>query len=160
MQLYKQSFPVHEQRLPADQKAALLNQEYHFDLVYSQQQFIGLLLYWETESFIYVEHFCTAVELRGRGYGVQALQLLTNPHKPVILEIDPPIDDISIRRKAFYERAGYLANGFYHVHPPYRTQYRGHELVVMSSPRALSEALYNQFFEYLQNTVMYYAQKC
>lgn len=27
--------------------------------------------------------------------------------KTVILEIDPPNDEVSVRRKAFYERAGY-----------------------------------------------------
>lgn len=159
MQLYQQSFPVYEQRLLQDQKAVLAHAEYHFDLLYDQHEFIGLLMYWETDKFIYVEHFCTAVELRGRGYGIQALQLLAHPYKPVILEIDPPIDDISIRRKAFYERAGYRANGFYHVHPPYRADYTGHELVVMSSPHLLSEECYHEFFEHLQNTVMYYAQR-
>ena len=45
--------------------------------------------------------------MRGRGYGAQALSLLGERKKTVILEIDPPNDEVSARRKAFYERAGY-----------------------------------------------------
>lgn len=45
--------------------------------------------------------------MRGRGYGAQALSLLGERKKTVILEIDPPNDEVSVRRKAFYERAGY-----------------------------------------------------
>ena len=49
-------------------------------------------------------------EMRGRGCGAQALSLLGERKKTVILEIDPPNDEVSVRRKAFYERAGYRAN--------------------------------------------------
>ena len=28
----------------------------------------------------------------------------------MILEIDPPVDDISIRRRGFYERSGFVEN--------------------------------------------------
>ena len=50
--------------------------------------------------------------MRGRGYGAQALSLLGERKKTVIPEIDPPKDEVSVRRKAFYERAGYRANPF------------------------------------------------
>ena len=72
----------------------------------------------------------------------------------MILEIDPPADDISVRRKNFYERAGYRANGFEHVHPPYRRGFNGHRLVIMSSPAPLSEEEYKIFARYLSETVM------
>lgn len=46
-------------------------------------------------------------EMRGRGYGAQALSFSASAKKTVILGIDPPNDEVSVRRKAFYERAGY-----------------------------------------------------
>lgn len=74
--------------------------------------------------------------------------------KTVILEIDPPNDDVSVRRKAFYERAGYRANPFEHIHPPYHSEYKGHRLVVMTCPTAISENEYKNFNSYLENVVM------
>ena len=69
-------------------------------------------------------------------------------------EIDPPNDDVSVRRKAFYERAGYRANPFEHIHPPYHSEYKGHRLVVMTCPTAISENEYKNFNSYLENVVM------
>ena len=93
-------------------------------------------------------------EMRGRGYGAQTLSLLGERKKTVILEIDPPNDEVSVRRKAFYERAGYRANPFEHIHPPYRSEYKGHRLVVMIYPAAISENEYKNFNSYLKNVVM------
>lgn len=74
--------------------------------------------------------------------------------KTVIPEIDPPNDEVSVRRKAFYERAGYRANPFEHIHPPYHSEYKGHRLVVMTCPTAISENEYKNFNSYLENVVM------
>ena len=93
-------------------------------------------------------------EMRGRGCGAQALSLLGERKKTVILEIDPPNDEVSVRRKAFYERAGYRANPFEHIHPPYRSESKGHRLVVMTCPTTISENEYKNFNSYLENVVM------
>lgn len=37
----------------------------------------------------------------------QALALLAADGLPVILEIDPPLDAVSIRRRGFYQRCGF-----------------------------------------------------
>ena len=39
-------------------------------------------------------------------YGRTALDLLRTQGKTILLEIDPPIDALSIRRQGFYRRAG------------------------------------------------------
>ncbi len=152
--LYAASFPYHEQRGDEAQATALACADYRFELIYDGDAFVGLMLCWETESFIYVEHFCTAPEFRGRGIGAEALALLAQSGKKIILEIDPPIDEISRRRRNFYERAGFAENPFAHVHPPYHAGFSGHPLVVMSHPRALTEAEYLTFDGYLRNVVM------
>ena len=152
--LYAASFPYHEQREDGAQAAALACADYRFELIYDGDAFVGLMLCWETKSFIYVEHFCTAPEIRGRGIGAEALALLAQSGKKIILEIDPPVDEISRRRRNFYERAGFAGNPFAHVHPPYHAGFPGHPLVVMSYPRALTEAEYLTFDGYLRNVVM------
>lgn len=152
--LYGVSFPRHEQRKRPSQDAILANEEYRFTLVYDEEQFVGDILFWETENFIYVEHFCICEGLRGRKYGQRALELLAKRGNTVILEIDPPVDEISIRRKGFYERCGFTANPYPHVHPPYHADCHGHELVIMSSPGPITQREYGAFKDHLDSVVM------
>ena len=155
--LYGVSFPIHEQRLIESQRSIMTHPEYLFDLIYDDSgEWCGDMLYWETADFIYVEHFCILPERRGQRCGQRALELLGEKGKTVILEIDPPSDKTSVRRKGFYERCGYHANPFAHVHPPYRAGFdgHGHRLVIMSYPRELSQDEYDRFNEYLKNVVM------
>lgn len=107
--------------------------EYYFELIYDEGRFVGEMLSWENADFIYVEHFCMLPDVRGRGCGSRALELLRARGKTIILEIDPPVDDISRRRKGFYERNGFIANDYDYTHLPYHRGCKGHRLVIMSS---------------------------
>lgn len=106
MALYGISFPAHEQRETPSQTAILTHPDYHFTAILDGSTFVGDMLYWETPDFRYIEHFCILPALRGQRYGSRALSMLPND-RPVILEIDPPVDEIAIRRKGFYERCGF-----------------------------------------------------
>ncbi len=155
MTLYRDSFPFHEQREEASQRSIMAHPEYHFLAVYDDADaFVGLILCWEAEQFVYVEHFCIDSAMRNRGLGSRALRLLLERGKPVILEIDPPVDDISRRRKGFYERCGFAANPYPHIHPPYHKNHAGHSLTVMSTPTPINKETYRDFSAYLKNTVM------
>lgn len=152
MDLYKISFPAHEQREAASQQEILSNAAYHFDVVTDESAFIGEVLYWEIAGFLYIEHFCILPEMRNRHYGQKILAYLQE--KPLILEIDPPVDDISRRRKGFYERCGFVENPYRHIHPPYHAGNAGHDLVIMSSPEMLAQTEYDRFAHDLRETVM------
>lgn len=154
LELYGMSFPRYEQREAISQEKILKDEEYHFSLIYDGEVFIGLALYWETERFMYVEHFCILPEMRNKKYGQNVLQLLIQKGKTVILEIDPPVDAISIRRKGFYVRSGFVENPYAHVHPPYHRESAGHDLVIMSAPEEISQAEYDLFRHYLERRVM------
>lgn len=154
IELYSLSFPLHEQRESESQRQIMSHPDYHFNLIFNEDMFVGLMLCWETEDFIYVEHFCIFPELRNNNYGHLSLELLCRQGKTVILEIDPPVDEISNRRRRFYKRAEFVANPFAHVHPPYHIGNIGHELVVMSYPDKLSESEYSRFNKYLSEMVM------
>lgn len=154
MELYQMSFPPHEQREAPSQETILCHPDYHFTLVLEDAQFVGLVLYWETPEFLYVEHFCILPELRNRHYGQRTLETLGALGKAIILEIDPPTDSTCLRRKGFYERCGFTANPYAHVHPPYHSGNHGHELVVMSCPEGIAPEAYAAFREYLECVVM------
>ena len=158
MALYRASFPSHELRLWDDQKAVMSDPAYHFDMCLTDSALAGLILYWDFGSYIYVEHFCVEPSLRGHGLGTLILAELARQNKTIILEIDPLVDDASVRRKGFYERCGYVANAFAHVHPPYQAANRGHELIVMSYPHAISQSEFDSFTLDLGEKVMKYSE--
>lgn len=155
--LYQAGFPSHEQRETFSQKNILGERDYHFCLLYDGAAFVGIVLYWETMYFIYIEHLCILPEKRNKQYGQKALSLLKEKKKVLILEIDPPIDDISRRRRGFYERCGFITNPFHHIHPPYHRGNEGHALVIMTYPRRISEHEYKIFIRYLQDKIMDHA---
>lgn len=154
LKLYQISFPYHEQREQRSQDEILKDDAYHFSLIYDEDVFVGVVLYWEHEQFIYIEHFCILPEMRNRQYGQKTLELLEEQGKTLILEIDVPKDDISKRRQGFYERCGFAANPFPHIHPPYHEANEGHHLVVMTYPAQISQDTFDTFAHYLKNRVM------
>ena len=154
LKLYQSSFPIHEQREELSQAKILCDNAYHFELIYDAEVFIGLVLYWETANYIYIEHLCILPEMRNKQYGKKTLSLINKKQKIIILEIDPPIDEISKRRKAFYEKCGFAENIYSHSHPPYHRGDEGHALVVMSRPVPISQDQYDDFNVYLRDKVM------
>ena len=150
--LYQISFPAHEQRESLSQQQILQQSDYHFDVVCNNGEFVGEILYWDIGGAFYIEHFCVLPAMRNRHYGQRILHAYQKT--PLILEIDPPADNISLRRKGFYERCGFVENPYAHIHPPYHSGNAGHELVVMSSPKMLRPEEYEKFRCYLQGVVM------
>ena len=65
--------------------------------------------------------------------------------------LEPTVVDT---RKEFYERCGFTAVPFPHVHPPYHRENKGHDLVVMAAPRPVTRAEYDRFAAYLREPVM------
>lgn len=152
LRLYSISFPPHEQREEASQTEILGNPSYHFDVVCDNGEFIGEILYWDIGGALYIEHFCVLPAMRNKRYGQKILNAYQSV--PLILEIDPPVNEIAVRRKGFYERCGFVENPYAHVHPPYHHGNTGHKLVIMSSPKMLKPDEYEHFDRYLQNIVM------
>jgi ribosomal protein S18 acetylase RimI-like enzyme len=154
--LYERSFPEHEQRLPDRQRALMSNPLYHFDIVEDDGVFAGILLYWEFSFYTYVEHFAIHPSMRGKSLGSRALETFCGRRTTplVVLEIDPPVNDISIRRESFYQKLGFKRNNYAHKHPAYRKQFPPHELVVMSCPECMAEDEYQTFRRDLNEIVM------
>ena len=80
------------------------------------------------------------------------------PSAKVILEIDPPEDEISIRRLHFYERLGFTANPHEYTHPSFRRPFHPHRLVLMSRPGALSDDEARRFADFIRERVLRYSE--
>lgn len=134
--VYHTSFPLDEQR-PIEDIARLIEHDCRFvtyALINEEGEFIGLLTTWHFEAFIYIEHFAIDSTLRSRGYGAEAITTFIKGHsKPIILEVEPPIDELSKRRIRFYERYGLVLYTFPYVQPAYTRESKPVELRLMGT---------------------------
>lgn len=153
--LYQNSFPIFEQRTDEHQLKAFSFQNYHLDVYVEEKTFIGFIAYWEFDEYLYIEHFAIAPELRGKGYGGTVLNLLkASMEKPLLLEIDPVTDAVSANRLHFYEQNGFYSNPYEHIHPPYRDNYQGHSLVILTTKGQITRETYERFAIDLRDIVM------
>lgn len=130
---YISSFPVDERRDFNLIKDLIANNPsfnlYTFD---KGGQYLGFISIWDFPEFLYVEHFAIESAQRSGGIGSLALsQLLDSSTKPIILEVEPPIDDMAKRRIAFYKRHGFELHPDYYMQPPYREDLNWIELKLM-----------------------------
>jgi len=153
MALYQSAFPAIERRDAAEHLRVMKKEDYHFDLIMQNEQFCGVMLYWETADFIFLEHFATLPELRGQGIGSAALSLLKAKGKPVILEIEPPADELTRRRLGFYQRNGFKVTPHRHIQAKYRPDDADLVLTVLSYPHGINEEEYRRFYRYMQREV-------
>ena len=151
--LYEQAFPEIERRAIDEQNRILSLSDYHFDFIFDDDGFVGIMLYWETPDFIFLEHFAIFPEFRNRQKGLNALTLLKAKGKNIILEIEPPIDELTTRRYGFYRRNGFVMNDYFHIQAKYHYGDSDIELKLLSYPSEISESEYNTFESFIEKYV-------
>ena len=107
---------------------------------------MGFISAWDLPHYCYLEHFAFSPECRGGGFGSRVLkEYVGQKEVPVILEIDPLVDEISRRRCGFYERLGFVLTEHEHFQPPFR---RGDDPVllrIMGYGKAITDEEYEEF---------------
>ena len=152
--LYEESFPRIEKRDEAEQTRVMANPAFRYGLITDGGELDGIMTYWETPDFIYVEHFAILPEKRNRGKATAAMGLLkARANKPIILEIDPPVDEISERRYAFYRRNGFVMNTYRRVQAKYHIGDADFEMKLLTYPGEISAAEYARFCAFLADEV-------
>ena len=122
--LLHSAFPSDERRDDEQQRAYTdNNKQFHCLLIRSLEIPVGLLTYWDFESFAYIEHFAIDSRLRNGGYGSKALDAFKRLiSKPIVLEAEEPTDEITCRRICFYQRQGFVMQEVDYLQPPYRPE--------------------------------------
>jgi ribosomal protein S18 acetylase RimI-like enzyme len=117
-----------------------------FDIIthYENDKPVGFLTYWETEDFVYCEHFAVAPEFRCRGIGKKLFGRFMAFDKLKILEAEPPNNEINIKRIKYYRDFGMKVNEYEYFQPPYHDDEQPVKLVIMSSEK-LSENDFNRY---------------
>jgi ribosomal protein S18 acetylase RimI-like enzyme len=118
--LYSSAFPSHERRDYVSLLNLLDNPDMFFMAVKQKKELAGFLIFWNFTDFRFIEHFAIFPEKRGACIGSQCLlQFIEMAHKPVYIEIEQPIDQISRRRIAFYQRHDFSVQNIFYAQPPY-----------------------------------------
>ena len=116
------SFPTDEYRPLEEQRRNVESVDiFHMNILISGKEPVGLLSYWKFDGYIYVEHFAIHPTLRGKGYGYEAISGLIKEKGRIVLEVELPTDDITLRRIAFYTRCGLTLCPKEYIQPAYRT---------------------------------------
>lgn len=157
-ELYEQSFPLAERRKKEDHVRACSDSQFFPLSAWEGNELIGLLFYWEWDSYRYLEYLAVSPHLRGNGFGSQVLSFLRDSDHTIILEIDPLVNELSVRRLQFYERAGFTLTPYRFVHLPYRLDGKSIELLILSYPKMITKEQHNKFLHFLNEKVIVYCE--
>lgn len=157
MEIYRRSFPYKEQRSEEDHIRALADPAFRAEGIWRGDEFVGILYYWHTDEWDYVEHLAICASLRGQNLGSEVFGTFCRDRR-IILEIDPPVDEISIRRLHFYRRLGFVENPHEYIHPSYRQPFEPHRLVLLSRPTPLTDDEARRFADFIRETVLRYTE--
>lgn len=137
-ELFQSSFPVNERRpLESLRKIISAEPDVYCDAVLRDTVFVGLLVYWDFSDFVYVEYLAVNPDIRGGGIGARVLsQLKDFVRRSVVLEVEPPLNELAKRRIGFYERNGFVLLENEYFQPSYGLV-PGLELKLMSSGKLM-----------------------
>ncbi|MEG1622261.1 MAG: GNAT family N-acetyltransferase [Alistipes sp.] len=119
--LYESSFPQQERR-PIEQLKLLLDTEERMvcNAVICEEKFCGLFIYWQFEQFYYLEYLAIYPELRNQKIGQQVLDYVARELTGLrLMEVEPPVDEITKRRIGYYQRNGYEVLNQDYIQPSY-----------------------------------------
>ncbi|MBE6276346.1 MAG: GNAT family N-acetyltransferase [Bacteroides sp.] len=121
--LMQTAFPLQERRDAIPQREQTDSNPLFFtNLISEGEKPIGFITYWNLGTFYYIEHFAIDNLFRNKGFGKAALGMIKNTlDKPIILEVELPTDETTLRRIRFYEKLGFtLQTDYPYLQPPYR----------------------------------------
>lgn len=138
--LYTESFPEKERR-DMEQLKMMLSTEsaMYFHAVKKDGILVGLLVYWDFETFYYIEHLAVFDEWRNQGIGSEILSWVTrNLNRECILEVEPDTTDIAIRRICYYQRNGFRILDKTYLQPSYHQNGEPFPLWIMGNGSEIS----------------------
>lgn len=157
--IYESSFAKWERRGIAEQDRVLLKSDYHFDVMLDNDELIGIMLYWELDSLIFLEHFAVIPKIERDRYGAKALDLLKTKNKKILVEIEASNDEVAERRYNFYIKNQFCEGSFNHIKVKYNLGDKDIDAKIMSYPNSLTNYEYQKFCEYVTREIGIRANK-
>jgi GNAT superfamily N-acetyltransferase len=145
--IYELAFPFCERRPLEEQIRIFTDKTYFLDVWAENEALLGFIGWWNCGDLRFVEHYAIHPDHRSKGYGSRFLSGWINQDTlPVLLEIEPAVDETSRRRQNFYRKLGFKDNVIKHCQPPYHKGEKPLNLWLMSYPREISANCYERFY--------------
>ncbi len=153
--LMQQSFPENEYRTYEKQLNLLSINEYRILTKHNEKgSLTAFIAIWDFPKFIFIEHLAVNPICRGEGLGTKIMkEVIKTCGKPVILEIEPPTNEISIKRCNFYKRLGFNLCDYEYYQQPLRKNQNKLKLNLMSYPDPLDKNKFDYIRSYLMEHV-------
>lgn len=153
--IMEKSFPTDEYRPFDEQKALFEKDEYKVYIREDNGEIQGFIALWEFASLVYIEHFAVSPSCRNSGIGSDILREITSSAKKLVcLEVEPPNEDISIRRIGFYERNGFYLCNHHYMQPSISEGRRPVPLRIMTYGKKIGRLRFNDI-KYILYTNVY-----
>ena len=145
--LYKTSFPENERRNINGQVHTLGLNNYYCQIVFKDDQFVGILFWWNFETLRYIEHIAIRPDRQNEGLGSEIMKdfLSLADSKPILLEVEPATTDIQKKRLRFYDKLGFKMNAYDYIQPAIQKSTNPVALKVLSFPSQLNIENYNAY---------------
>jgi ribosomal protein S18 acetylase RimI-like enzyme len=153
--LYLIAFPANERRsFEGFQQQFIREEACSIFIVKDLKGTVGFCTLWEFDSFSFIEHMAIFPEVRGKKIGEAVLSLLINKRKsPLLLEAEPPADEISRRRISFYQRNGFHLLDKHYIQPSYDGVTPGPELRLMTTQLHMNHEDLERYTEIIKDNV-------
>ncbi len=146
-QLYESAFPIEERRALQQHVSAMQDSRFYpYTYVSGQSELLAICFCWNFTDFKYLEHFAVHPNCRNKGIGSQIIQTLNTDKKPVILEIEPPVDTLTKQRLNFYKRNRFYHTGYRFKQLKYRKNTAHLQLELLCNKK-MNSNLYKRFKE-------------
>lgn len=157
--IYDESFPRREKRGRKHLLQALTDPLFRPWAVLYEGRVAAIAFCWRMPAALYLEHLAVDPELRNAKLGSRMLEHLAAGGLPLVLEIEPPEDELTRRRLGFYLRNGFAPSGHPYLHPSYCRPFEPHPLVLMSRPQPLTDDEAAAFEKFVRDTVLRYSDR-
>ena len=155
--ILESSFPAKEYRSYERQKELLDHPDYDIEVYEEEERIKGYISSWKFKDFNFVEHLVVCPDTRGEGIGTKILTSARSKWiKRIYLEVEPPEDEISRRRIAFYERNGFELNEYPYAQPPLMPGNAEIPLLIMTSQGKITEEDFHEFKRKMKGVVYIY----
>lgn len=152
--LMTDSFPPSEIRNFKRQQMLLDKPDYNVYVLRENGEILAFFAEWTSTKYRFLEHLAVNEKHRSRGLGSKTLQAYTDmSSKPVVLEVEPPEDEIQRRRVKFYERNGFHLSSYSYIQPVINVGYDTVPLVMMTYPKPLDNSTLEEIKDWLDQTV-------
>ena len=156
--IYENSFPYFERRKRQEHLRAMQDEKFYCNGYIKNKILVAILFSWKMDEYSYIEHFAINKEYRNQNLGSNILSNFCKENDNVLLEIEPPVDEVTKRRLKFYEKHNFKFNDFFIMHPSLIKPKVPHKLNILTYNKFLKSSDIELFINFFKNTILSYSE--